>query len=269
LQLILILVLTSQLALALADTENQAKYRKPLASVPPLETPRLTPEASPGLVSNGVSLANISDSRELVEDSTVSQQVLSPPLSPTYTAGMKGGVDAATAQYLLGVIEYNEGNMEAAKVWFQRAWEALEDNSLSPTHPQPLQGGEVRGTEAGKVTALPTSDFQIFSKSLVPTTSTAPAKIQFPEGYKVNVYYRDGWYIQPKDSSVGKPLSPPSLQRERELVYSFLPGSTYKIRVEAEEVGSRKSEVGSMNERINTGIKVIAVLVTLSWLMLR
>ena len=187
LQLILILVLTSQFALALADL--------------------------------GIGNSELNSS--------------SIPNSEIRNPNSNRGVDAATAQYLLGVIEYNEGNVEAARVWFQRAWEALEDNPLPPL---------IRGTEAGKVTALPTS-------------STAPAKIQFPEGYKVNVYYRDGWYIQPRNPSVGK---------ERPKVYSFLPGSTYKIRVEAEENGRQKAE-----ERINTGIKVIATLVMLSWLMSR
>jgi hypothetical protein len=169
---------------------------------------------------------------------------------------MKGGVDAATAQYLLGVIEYNEGNVEAARVWFQRAWEALEDSPLPLRFRSPRIGPLIRGTEAGKVTALPTS-------------SAVPAKIQFPEGYKVNVYYRDGWYIQPKDSSVGrKSMGLPSPPRAgvggAANLYSFLPGSTYKIRVEAEEDGRRKAE-----ERINTGIKVIAALVMVSWLMSR
>jgi len=154
---------------------------------------------------------------------------------------------SAIAQYLLGVIEYNEGNVELARVWFQRAYESLE-------------------AEEGNVTAQKTQAFgRALDKSPPPAT---PAKVQFPEGYKVNVYYRDGWYIQPKNPSVGK-----------KQVYSFLPGSTYKIRVEAENeqpaavqrplwlqsVTAERSE----HKRINTGMKVIGALVMISWLMSR
>jgi hypothetical protein len=137
--------------------------------------------------------------------------------------------DSAIAQYLLGVIEYNEGNVELARVWFQQAWGSLE-------------------TAEDEIAAQKT---QAFGRALDKSTPPAAAKVQFPEGYKVNVYYRDGWYIQPKNSSV-----------EEKQVYSFLPGSSYKIRLEVEnEHPARK--------RINTGMKVIAAFVMISWLMSR
>ena len=149
--------------------------------------------------------------------------------------------DSATVQYSLGVSEYNEGNVESARVWFQRAYESLEGDK-----------------GARLATALKTQKFGSRSRPLEAT----PAKVQFPEGYKVDVYYRDGWYIQPKDSPVGNALTPVLSQRNRELVYSFLPGSTYKIRVEAENEQNK-------HEQINMGVKVIAALVMVSWLMSR
>jgi hypothetical protein len=155
-------------------------------------------------------------SRESREYSTVRQRQLNS--------------DSAIKQYLLGVIEYNEGNVELAKVWFQQAWESLEAEESNITSP--------------KTQAL----WNALDKSL---SLSPPAKIQFPEGYKINVYYRDGWYIRSRDLSASK-----------KQVYSFLPESTYKIRVEAEN-----EPIAA--KRINTGMKVIAALVMISWLMSR
>lgn len=137
-----------------------------------------------------------------------------------------------TAQYLLGVIEYNEGNLELAKLWFQKAYESLE-----------AEEGNVGG---GLVPALKTQRFR-----LALDKSIAPAKVRFPKGYKVNVYYRDGWYTRPKNSS-----------KVKKQIYSFLPGSTYKIRVEGE------NEQPANNE-INLKMKIIAAFVMMTWLISR
>jgi hypothetical protein len=234
------LLLPGQLSLALADTgEDSEEHRNAKPSVNEVnhKTKTLVSEAN-------ISDSSLNLSRESVEDFdtpsvtqskdyTVSRQAPSPPSA--------GEADSATVQYSLGVIEYNEGNVESAKVWFQRAYESLEGDK-----------------GARLATARKTQMFGSINK---PPEAT-PAKVQFPEGYKVNVYYRDGWYIQPKDSSVGNALTPVLSRRERELVYSFLPGSTYKIRVEAENEQNK-------HERINMGVKVIAALVMVSWLMSR
>ena len=145
--------------------------------------------------------------------------------------------DSAITQYLLGVIEYKEGNVELAKVWFQRAYESLEAEESKI--------GVYRRQTPTKTQAFRRA---LLNESLI---LAAPAKVQFPEGYKVNVYYRDGWYTQPKDPLVGK-----------KQVYSFLPGSTYKIRVEAENAQPA-------HKRINIGMKVVATLVMISWMMAR
>lgn len=207
LQLILVcIVLPSQLLFGLADAEDSDEYISDLSPSP---------------------------SRKSVEDSTVSRQVC----EAIPQSGASATPDSATAQYLLGVIEYNEGNVELAKVWFQRAYESLEAEE------------DYRNRTFRTFTAQTLTFGRALSdKSAPPAT---PAKVQFPEGYKVNIYYRDGWYIQPKNTSVGK-----------KQVYSFLPGSTYKIRVEAENEQSGR-------KRVNIGMKVIAALVMISWLMSR
>ena len=145
-----------------------------------------------------------------------------------------GSSDSATTQYLLGVIDYNKGDVASAKVWFQRAWESLKAE-------EGAEGGRTKKDEF--------------------TPSATPAKVQFPEGYKVNVYYRDGWYIQPKNPSVLSAATAAQAGGKKQ-VYSFLPGSTYKIRVKPEN-----EQPG--HKRINMGMKVMAALVMISWLISR
>jgi tetratricopeptide (TPR) repeat protein len=71
------------------------------------------------------------------------------------------------AQYFLGLVEYEEGNIEKAKIRFQIAHECLG----LPSESKPLQIGAKQ------------------------------AQLQFPDNYQARIYYKDGWYIRPKSSS--------------------------------------------------------------------
>jgi hypothetical protein len=146
------------------------------------------------------------------------------------------------------VSEYNEGNVELAKIWFQRAWESLE-------------------SDGGKATAKT----QAFRHELEQAPPAKPAKVQFPEGYKVDVYYRDGWYIQPKNSDFGEKALPQVTAEQSEQVYSFLPGSTYKIRLQIEDEHSEAvHEVNARSHKeINLVMKFITALVMMSWVIAR
>jgi tetratricopeptide (TPR) repeat protein len=90
------------------------------------------------------------------------------------------------AHYFLGLIEYEEGNAEKAKTRFQIAHECL---SLSVgTMDLPVNSGQVQ--------------------------------LEFPDDYEASIYYKDGWYINPKDlMAVHKPF------------YSLDAGSTYRIKL--------------------------------------
>ena len=71
------------------------------------------------------------------------------------------------AQYFLGLIEYEEDNIEKAKIRFQIAHECLG----LPSESKPLQ------------------------------IDAKQAQLQFPDDYQARIYYKDGWYIRPKNSS--------------------------------------------------------------------
>jgi len=71
------------------------------------------------------------------------------------------------AQYFLGLIEYEEGNIEKAKLRFQIAHEC----SGLPSDSKPLQIG------------------------------VKQAQLQFPDDYQARIYYKDGWYIKSKNPS--------------------------------------------------------------------
>lgn len=71
---------------------------------------------------------------------------------------------SAQAHYFLGLIEYEKGNTEKAKIRFQIAHECI---SLLPT----LSGLAVDSEQA---------------------------QIEFPQDYEARVYYNDGWYVFPK-----------------------------------------------------------------------
>lgn len=92
----------------------------------------------------------------------------------------------AEAHYFLGLIEYEEGNPEKAKARFQIAHECL---SLSvDTMDLPVKSGQ--------------------------------AQLEFTDDYEASVYYKDGWYMKPKDPlAVHKPF------------HSFDAGSTYKVKL--------------------------------------
>lgn len=77
------------------------------------------------------------------------------------------------AQYFLGLIEYEEGNIEKAKLRFQIAHEC----SGLPSESKPLQ------------------------------IEAKQAQLQFPGDYQARIYYKDGWYIKSKNpSDVNKTL---------------------------------------------------------------
>ncbi len=92
----------------------------------------------------------------------------------------------AEAHYFLGLIEYEEGNPEKAKARFQIAHECL---SLSvDTMDLPVNSGQVQ--------------------------------LEFTDDYEASVYYKDGWYMKPKDPlAVHRPF------------YSLDAGSTYKVKL--------------------------------------
>jgi tetratricopeptide (TPR) repeat protein len=97
----------------------------------------------------------------------------------------------AQAHYFLGLIEYEEGNIDRAKARFQIAHECLSS----------MQDD----------TVLPIDDNRI--------------QLEFPEEYKVRIYYKDGWYITPKDNP-------------DETIYSLETGSKYRIRLEKSDKNS-------------------------------
>ena len=92
----------------------------------------------------------------------------------------------AQAHYFLGLIEYEEGNVEKAKTRFQIAYEclgsSLETSSLPP--------------------------------------DTEQLQLEFPREYEARVYYKDGWYIKPKDAS--------AVNKD---VHSLEVDSTYRIEL--------------------------------------
>ena len=93
---------------------------------------------------------------------------------------------SAQAHYFLGLIEYEEGNIEEAKTRFQIAHECL---GLSSELPQ-----------------LPINAKQ--------------AQIEFPDEYEPRMYYRDGWYVSPKDPAAAD-----------KGVHSLEAGSTYRVEL--------------------------------------
>lgn len=89
------------------------------------------------------------------------------------------------AHYFLGLIEYQQGNIVKAKAYIQIAHGLL--NSMQTDNKMPIDEKHVR--------------------------------IEFPEEYKVMIYYKDGWYIMPKEMST-------------RTVYTLETGSNYKIKLE-------------------------------------
>jgi tetratricopeptide (TPR) repeat protein len=116
------------------------------------------------------------------------------------------------AQYFLGLIEYEEGNIEKSKARFQIAYDCLD-----------LQSG----------TELPKIDMK-------------QAELQFPDDYKARIYYKDGWYVRPKNpSDISK------------TILSLEEGSSYKIELKPEHKSSWR----------NRGI--IGLVVLLSFFLVR
>jgi len=90
------------------------------------------------------------------------------------------------AHYFLGLIEYEEGNIEKAKTRFQIAHECM--GSLSE------------------------DDYLLADDKHV--------QLEFPDNYEARIYYKDGWYIFPKDPTV-----------MNSMVRSLESGSTYRIKL--------------------------------------
>jgi len=76
---------------------------------------------------------------------------------------------SAQAHYFLGLIEYEEGNVEEARTRFQIAHECLATSSSGTAH-------------------LP--------------MDTKQAQIEFPDEYEPRMYHKDGWYVSPKGTAV-------------------------------------------------------------------
>ncbi len=93
---------------------------------------------------------------------------------------------SAQAHYFLGLIEHEEGNIEEAKTRFQIAHECL---GLS-------------------------------SEFLQLPINAKQALIEFPDEYEPRMYYRDGWYVSPKDPGVANSGG-----------YSLEAGSTYRVEL--------------------------------------
>jgi tetratricopeptide (TPR) repeat protein len=125
-----------------------------------------------------------------------------------FQAALEEDSQNAEAHYFLGVIEYENGNIEAAKARFQLAHEVV-------------------------------SNFK---------QNVQKAELQFPDGYNVRVYYKDGWYLQSKKAPI---LSEAA-------TYSFQTGSTYKVSI-------KKSKPG----KLSFYAKLLVGLTMLSWLAAR
>ena len=74
----------------------------------------------------------------------------------------------AIAQYFLGLIEYEEGNIDRAKLRFQIAYECLKPKD-----------------QAKPLTNIPDE------RKII---------LEFPDNYEAKIYYKDGWYLSPKTS---------------------------------------------------------------------
>jgi tetratricopeptide (TPR) repeat protein len=97
----------------------------------------------------------------------------------------------ARAHYFLGLIEYEEGNIEKAKTRFQIAHESL--GSLSEAPELSVDAREVQ--------------------------------LEFPHEYEAKIYYKDGWYVKSKKKSID-----PLTDRPIDLL-TLEAGSTYRIEL--------------------------------------
>ena len=116
----------------------------------------------------------------------------------------------AQAHYFLGLIEYEEGNIEKAKTRFRIAHECL--GRWLGTSQLPV--------DAGVAPVLP---------------DTEHAQLEFPDTYRARVYYKDGWYVRSKDTGAA-----------HKSVYLLEAGSTYRIEVESghKESWARRGIIG-------------------------
>ena len=176
----------------------------------------------------------------------------------------------ATACYLLGVIELEEGNLEVARERFRQAHELVktpgtEQSKLNPVPssfnrgilsplPKTEAGGRKWEVESGKEKELilPPSGWvsvdgtpmNIGQDGAVKKSDGfyLPALVKFPSQYRVQVYSQDGWNISltegtPPTNGQGHSVlgDVQTVRRWREngsTIYSFPPNSTYRIKVE-------------------------------------
>lgn len=121
----------------------------------------------------------------------------------------------AQAHYFLGLIEYEEGNVEKAKVRFQISHEclgtALENLGLS--------------ADVGELDVLP-NDKQV--------------QLEFSDEYEAKVYYKDGWYLTEKKAAYG---NKGSYGKE---IKTLEAGSTYRIDLKSgrKESWGRRFAIG-------------------------
>jgi len=139
----------------------------------------------------------------------------------------------AQAHYFLGLIEYEEGNIEKAKTRFRIAHECISKLMGSwaygpisqPTHePSFLKK------------SLSKNFAQAFSKGLpiriLPDTKQV--QLEFPNEYEARIYYKDGWYVKSKKEAqvpitpglTGgyKPISPLTLEADSAYRIELKPG---------------------------------------------
>lgn len=142
---------------------------------------------------------------------------------------LKSDSQNAQAHYFLGLVEYEEGNVEKAKTRFQIAHECVDGLMGSWAH-EPID--------------LP---------------DAKQVQLEFPDGYEARIYYKDGWYVKPKN--VGSPKASPVKKKEsdvgspaqasayagaaRKSVYSLEAGSSYRIEVKSgKTLWIRRSVIG-------------------------
>jgi len=140
----------------------------------------------------------------------------------------------AFAHYLLGLVEYEEGNIEKAKMRFQIAHECI-NKSISP---------------------LVNESIDQWANRLIDLPDAKHVQLEFSDNYDARVYYKDGWYVRPKGKSMS-PLVYGSMGRESVNLLTLDGGSTYRIELKS---GHKESWVR---------VGVIGVMVALSFFLAR
>lgn len=124
----------------------------------------------------------------------------------------------AQAHYFLGLIEYEEGNIERAKTRFRIAHECVS--------------GLMDSWAYGSVS-------QLTCESMRTLPDTKQVQLEFPDEYKARVYYKDGWYVKSKPESRIEAHGPIDL-------LTLEAGSAYRIELEPgrKESWARRGIIG-------------------------